>query len=79
MTEAIVIVNGAVLPAETRRADASVVVTAVDASSSVPARIELFGAELDLLVAERSYKEREREGISSRGVQTMPSKPQRYR
>ena len=54
MTEAVVVVDGAVVSAEAGRTDARVAVVAVHAGGAVAARIELFGAELDLLVAQRS-------------------------
>lgn len=61
MVDAVIVVDGAVLAAETGRAHARVVVAAVHAGGAVAARIELLGAELDLLVTVSSWNRREGE------------------
>ncbi len=54
MIDAIVVVEGAVLSAETQSALASVVIPAIQAAGSILARIKFFGAELNLLLAKVS-------------------------
>ena len=61
VVDAVIVVDGAVLAAETGRAHARVVVAAVHAGGAVAARIELLGAELDLLVTVSSWSRREGE------------------
>ena len=51
MANAVVIVDGAILSAEAEGALARVMVAQVDTGGAVLARIEIFGAELNLLIA----------------------------
>ncbi len=51
MANAVVIVDGAILSAEAEGALARVMVAQVDTGGTVLARIEIFGAELNLLIA----------------------------
>ena len=52
MTDAIVVVEGAVFSAESDRTHAGVVIIAVDTGGTIFARIKFLGAELNLLIAE---------------------------
>ena len=51
VANAVVIVDGAILSAEAEGALARVMVAQVDTGGAVLARIEIFGAELNLLIA----------------------------
>lgn len=53
MVDTVVVIKCTIFTAETKGALASVVITAVQASGTIFARIEFFGAELDLLFAVR--------------------------
>lgn len=55
MADAVIIVDGAILTAETDSALAGVMVTTVHAGGSIFAWVEFFGTELDLLFTEGSY------------------------
>jgi ribosomal protein L18E len=54
VADAVVVINGTVFSAETKSALAGIVIAAIHTSSSVFARIEIFGTELDLLFAVNS-------------------------
>lgn len=54
MIDAIVVVDGTILSAETQRALTDVTVAAVGTSGAIFARIEFFGAELNFLFAKVS-------------------------
>ncbi len=50
MADAVVIVDGAVFAAETQGALTGVMISTIDASGAIFARVEFFGTELNLLV-----------------------------